>query len=254
MPSSSEHTAVVTGGGGGIGRAIASALAEQGTKVAVSDLRQDHADAAAADLRAAGREAIAIALDVTDPGSIAAGAATIAERLGVVDIVVNNAGWDELRPFLETDEDFWQRVIDINYLGNLRVTRQFLPAMVQRGWGRVLNTSSDAARVGSSLESVYAGAKAAVIGFTKSLAREVATSGVTANIICPGPTDTPLLSGMAGSHEHGAKWIAALTRAVPMKRLGQPADIAAAIAFLASEQAAYITGQTLSISGGLTMA
>jgi 2-hydroxycyclohexanecarboxyl-CoA dehydrogenase len=254
MGDSSLHTAVVTGGGGGIGRAIAATIAQQGAKVAIADLRSDLAETAAANLRRTGHEALGIALDITEHDSIAAAAAEIEGRLGTVDIVVNNAGWDELRPFLETDEQFWQRIVDINYLGTLRVTRQFLPAMVQRGWGRVVNTSSDAARVGSSLESVYAGAKAAVIAFTKSLAREVATAGVTANVVCPGPTDTPLLNSMVGSDERGAKVIAAMTRAVPMKRLGVPADIAAAIAFLASEHAAFITGQTLSVSGGLTMA
>jgi 2-hydroxycyclohexanecarboxyl-CoA dehydrogenase len=248
------RTAIVTGGAGGIGLAIAAALAARGTRVAIADLQNGAAAEAARRLRAAGHEAIGVALDVTDGGTVAAAAAAVQERLGAVDIVVNNAGWDELRPFVETDEPFWQRVVDVNYLGALRVTAQFLPAMIERGWGRVVSTSSDAARVGSSLESVYAGAKAGVIGFTKSLAREVATTGVTANVVCPGPTDTPLLSGLTGDDERGARVIAAMTRAVPMKRLGQPADVASAVAFFASEEAGFVTGQTLSVSGGLTMA
>jgi 2-hydroxycyclohexanecarboxyl-CoA dehydrogenase len=248
------RTAIVTGGAGGIGRSIASALAAQGVSVAIADLQADPAENAAAELRAAGANAIGVALDVTDGDAVAAAAAEVERRLGPVDIVVNNAGWDDLRAFVETDEPFWLRVVDINYLGTLRVTRQFLPGMIERGWGRVVSTSSDAARVGSSLEAVYAGAKAGVIGFTKSLAREVATSGVTANVVCPGPTETPLLAGMVGDDERGTKVMAAMTRAVPMKRLGQPDDVASAVAFFAGEQAAFVTGQTLSVSGGLTMA
>jgi 2-hydroxycyclohexanecarboxyl-CoA dehydrogenase len=169
-----------------------------------------------------------------------------------VEIVVNNAGWDELRPFLETDEDFWDRVIEINLKGCLRVTRTVVPGMVERGWGRVINIGSDAGRVGSSLEAVYSGAKGGVIAFTKTLAREVARSGVTANAVCPGPTRTPMLEAMAEAG--GEKLVQSLTRAVPMRRLGEPEDVAAAVAFLASEQAGFITGQTLSVSGGLTMA
>ena len=246
-----RRTAIVTGGAGGIGRAIAAALAAEGVAVAIADLRAGDAERAAADIA---REAIGVALDVTDSASVDAAAADVERRLGPVGIVVNNAGWDELRPFVETDEAFWRRVVDVNYLGALRVTRRFLPGMLEQGWGRVVSTSSDAARVGSSLEAVYAGAKAGVIAFTKSLAREVATAGVTANAVCPGPTETPLLAGMVGEDERGAKVIGAMTRAVPMKRLGRPADVAAAVVFFAREDAGYVTGQTLSVSGGLTMA
>jgi 2-hydroxycyclohexanecarboxyl-CoA dehydrogenase len=169
-------------------------------------------------------------------------------------VLVNAAGWDELHPFLETGEEFWDRVIEINYKGCLRTTKAVLPGMIERGFGRIVNIASDAGRVGSSGESVYAGAKGAVIAFGKTIAREVATKGVTVNAVCPGPTRTPMLEGMAGEDERGAKLMAALERAVPMKRLGEPADVAAAVAFLASEEAAFITGQTLSVSGGLTMA
>jgi 2-hydroxycyclohexanecarboxyl-CoA dehydrogenase len=168
-------------------------------------------------------------------------------------VLVNNAGWDELVPFLETDEPFWDRVLEINLKGCLRVTRAVLPAMVEGGWGRLVNIGSDAGRVGSSLESVYSGAKGGVIAFTKTVAREVARSGVTANTVCPGPTRTPMLEGMAAGEE-GEKLINSLERAIPMRRLGEPEDVAAAVAFLASERAGFITGQTLSVSGGLTMA
>ena len=239
--------ALVTGGARGIGRAIALDLAGAGCAVAVADLLADDAQAVADEVGG-----IAVPLDITDSAAVTAAVGAIEGRLGPVDIAVNNAGWDELKPFLETDEPFWDRVIDINYKGCLRVTHAVLPGMVERGWGRVVNIASDAGRVGSSLESVYAGAKGGVIAFTKTIAREVARSGVTANCVCPGPTNTPLLAGMAA--ESGERFVDALTRAVPMRRLGEPGDVAAAVAFLASERAGYITGQTLSVSGGLTMA
>jgi 2-hydroxycyclohexanecarboxyl-CoA dehydrogenase len=225
----SDRTALVTGGAGGIGSAIADALRPSYAVVT--------ADLAGAD----------VSMDVTSADSVAEAIASAGE----VDVLVNAAGWDDLRPFLETDEEFWDRVIEINFKGCLRTTKAVLPGMVERGWGRIVNIASDAGRVGSSGESVYAGAKGGVIAFGKTVAREVATKGVTVNAVCPGPTRTPLLERMGGESE---KWMAALERAVPMKRLGRPADVAAAAAFLASDEAAYITGQTLSVSGGLTMA
>lgn len=248
------RVALVTGGARGIGRAICEALCEQGAAVAVCDVLDELAAETAQELGDAGGRAIGVPLDVTDSASVADAAARVHAELGGVDILVNNAGWDELRPFAETDEPFWERVVDVNYMGNLRVTRALLPGMVERRWGRVVSIASDAGRVGSSLESVYAGAKGGVIAFTKSLAREVATSGITANAVCPGPTQTALLQQIAGESEDASKVIAAMTRAVPMKRLGQPEDVAAAVAFFCSEQAGYVTGQTLSVSGGLTMA
>jgi 2-hydroxycyclohexanecarboxyl-CoA dehydrogenase len=240
---------MVTGGARGIGRGIALALAADGRAVAVADLLEDEAAQTA---RAIGGRALAVALDVTDSGSVTAAVEQVEGSLGPIDVLVNNAGWDEARPFLETDEPFWDRVIEINFKGGLRVTRAVLPGMVERGWGRLVNIGSDAGRVGSSLESVYSGAKGGVIAFTKTIAREVARSGVTANTVCPGPTRTPLLDRMAD--EGGERFVESLTRAVPMRRLGEPEDVAAAVAFLASDAAGYITGQTLSVSGGLTMA
>jgi 2-hydroxycyclohexanecarboxyl-CoA dehydrogenase len=188
---------------------------------------------------------------VTDTASVTAGVQLASDGLGPIDVLVNNAGWDALRPFLETDEQFWDRIIEINFKGCLRVTHAVLPGMVERGWGRLVHLGSDAGRVGSSLESVYSGAKGGVIAFTKTIAREVARSGVTANTVCPGPTRTPLLEGM--TKEGGERLVESLTRAVPMRRLGEPEDAAAAVAFLASDVAGYVTGQTLSVSGGLTM-
>jgi 2-hydroxycyclohexanecarboxyl-CoA dehydrogenase len=248
----SERVALVTGAAGGIGRAICLDLAADGRAVAVSDVRLDGAEKTASAVSEAAGRAAAVELDVTSTESVGAGVAAVSDALGSIDIVVNNAGWDQLRPFLETDEQFWDRVIDINFKGCLRVTRQVLPGMVERGFGRVVNVASDAGRVGSSLESVYSGAKGGVIAFTKTIAREVARSGVTANAVCPGPTRTPLLGGM--TEAGGEKLVDSLTRAVPMRRLGEPEDVAAAVAFLASERAGFITGQTLSVSGGLTMA
>jgi 2-hydroxycyclohexanecarboxyl-CoA dehydrogenase len=178
---------------------------------------------------------------------------SIGQELGSVDVLVNNAGWDEMRPFVETDEAFWDRVIEINFKGCLRLTRATLPGMVERQWGRIVNIGSDAGRVGSSGESVYAGAKGGVIAFTKTIARESARAGVTANVVAPGPTRTPLLASMTEG-EKSARLVESLERAVPMRRLGEPEDVAAAVGFLASDRAGYITGQTLSVSGGLTMA
>lgn len=245
----SERVALVTGGARGIGRAICLDLARDGRAVAVADLLLDDAQETA---EAVSGRAVAVELDVTSADSVAAGVERVEEALGAIDIVVNNAGWDELRPFLETDEAFWDRIIEVNLKGCLRVTRRVVPGMVERGFGRVVNIGSDAGRVGSSMEAAYSGAKGGVIAFTKTLAREVARAGVTANAVCPGPTRTPLLEGM--TETGGEKLVDSLTRAVPMRRLGEPEDVAAAVAFLASERAGYITGQTLSVSGGLTMA
>ena len=248
----SERVALVTGGGGGIGGAIAAELAAGGHAVAVADLRAAAAGEVADALVAGGGRAAPVEVDVTDGESVARAAAAAEERLGPVDVLVNAAGWDELRPFVETDADFWERVIAINFTGCLHTTRALLPGMIERGFGRIVNVASDAGRVGSSLESVYSGAKGGVIAFTKTIAREAARHGVTANAVCPGPTRTPMLEGMTA--EGGEKLVDALVRAVPMRRLGEPEDVAFAVAFLASDRAAYVTGQTLSVSGGLTMA
>jgi 2-hydroxycyclohexanecarboxyl-CoA dehydrogenase len=244
------RVALVTGGARGIGRATALALAEQGCAVAAGDVRVDDARRVAAEI---GDRAIAVELDVTDAGSVARAVGQVEDALGPVEVLVNNAGWDELRPFVETDESFWDRVIDINFKGCLRVTAAVLPGMIERRFGRIVSVASDAGRVGSSHEAVYAGAKGGVIAFMKTVARESARAGVTANSVCPGPTRTPLLDGMASDDEAGRRLIDSLTRAVPMRRLGEPEDVAAAVAFLASERAGFITGQTLSVSGGMTM-
>jgi 2-hydroxycyclohexanecarboxyl-CoA dehydrogenase len=249
-----ERVALVSGGARGIGRAIVHALADEGLAVVVGDILEDARAEVEREVTSAGGRALAVALDVTDTDAVTAAVAAAEAGLGPVDVLVNCAGWDEFRDFLDTDEAFWRRVIAVNYEGCLRTTHAVLAGMLERRWGRIVNLSSDAARVGSSQEAVYAGAKAAVIGFTKTIARESARHGVSANVVCPGPTETDMLREMSRAAPDAERLIDALTRAVPMRRLGRPEDVAAAVAFLASEQAGYITGQTVSVSGGLTMA
>jgi 2-hydroxycyclohexanecarboxyl-CoA dehydrogenase len=247
--------AFVTGGAQGIGAGISEALGSNGFRVAVADLNLDAAQDTVARITDAGGTAFAVHVDVTDTESVIGAVKAVAAELGEIDVAVNNAGWDDFMPFVKTTEEFWDRILDINFKGALRVCHAVVPGMAERGFGRVINIGSDAGRVGSSLEAVYSGAKGGIIAFSKTLAREVATSGVTVNAVCPGPTDTPALRKFADSSGQDAdKVLGGMTRAVPMKRLAQPADIAAAVAFFASDAAEYITGQTLSVSGGLTMA
>ncbi len=250
----SNRVAMVTGGAQGIGRGIATSLAEQGFRVAIADLNLATAAQTAKELTAAGGTVIAVETDVTQTASVQAGVRAVESELGPVEVVVNNAGWDDFMPFVATTEEFWDKVLEINFKGALRVLHTVVPGMMERGFGRVINIGSDAGRVGSSLEAVYSGAKGGIIAFTKTLAREVASKGITANTVCPGPTDTPMLRAFATGAGDAEKVIGGMTRAVPMKRLGQPEDIGPAVAFLASDAAGFITGQTLSVSGGLTMA
>ncbi|TCK26348.1 SDR family NAD(P)-dependent oxidoreductase [Pseudonocardia endophytica] len=251
----SNRTAFVTGGAQGIGQGIATTLGGQGFRVAVADLNLEAAQATAATITEAGGTALAVRADVTSTEEIRTAVTTVTEELGPIEVAVNNAGWDDFMNFVDTTEPFWDRILDINFKGMLRVCHAVVPGMVERGFGRIVNVGSDAGRVGSSLEAVYSGAKGGTIAFTKTLAREVATKGVTANTVCPGPTDTPALRAFADNSGQGSdKVLGGMTRAVPMKRLASPADVAAAVAFFASDAAGYLTGQTLSVSGGLTMA
>jgi 2-hydroxycyclohexanecarboxyl-CoA dehydrogenase len=250
----SNRVALVTGGAQGIGKGIATTFGEQGFRVAVADLNLGAAEETAKEISAAGGEAIAVQIDVTSGDSVRAAVGDVESALGPIEIVVNNAGWDDFMPFVKTDEEFWDKILDINFKGALRVIHAVVPGMIERRFGRVINIGSDAGRVGSSLEAVYSGAKGGIIAFTKTLAREVATKGVTANTVCPGPTDTPALRKFAEGSGDAEKVIGGMTRAVPMKRLGAPSDIGPAVAFFASDGAGFVTGQTLSVSGGLTMA
>ena len=249
-----QRVALVTGGGRGIGREICLALAADERRVAVADLRQEEAAATVALITAAGGQAIAVAMDVTDSDGVQQGIFQVVDELGPVEVLINCAGWDELKPFLSTDEAFWDRIIELNYKGVLRTVHACLPAMIEGGWGRIVNIGSDAGRVGSSFEAVYSGAKGGVIAFGKTIAREVARKGITVNTVCPGPTATPLLQEIVDASKDGDKIIGAMANAVPMKRVGQPSEVASAVAYFASESAGFITGQTLSVSGGLTMA
>ena len=239
----------MTGGARGIGREVCLSLAGAGHRVAVADILMPEARDTATDVAG-----LAVSCDVTSSADVAGAIATTVERLGPIDILVNCAGWDRFVKFVDTDEAFWDHIIEINYKGVLRTTHAVLPGMHERRWGRIVNLGSDAGRVGSSLESVYSGTKGAVIAFTKTIARESAKFGVTANTVCPGPTDTQLLTDIGDAGELQAKIVGALGKAVPMGRLIRPDEVAAAVAFFASEPAGMITGQTLSVSGGLTMA
>jgi len=243
-------TAVVTGGGGGIGAAICQRLAAAGARVAVLDLDGEAARRTAA---AVGEQARAFAADITDRAAVRAALAGVESALGPVGVLVNNAGWDVFRPFLDTDPDLWRRIIDVNLVGALNMHHAVLPGMVARARGRVVNIASDAARVGSSGEAVYAACKAGLVGLSKTLAREHARHGITVNVVCPGPTETALLDAVAATAADPDKLKEAFRRAVPMGRLGRPEDLAGVVAFLASDEAAYITGQVVSVSGGLTM-
>ena len=222
-----DKTAIVTGGAGGIGRAVVEAFEQGGASAHVWDL--------------------STGVDITDRSSVEAAARAV----GVIDVLVNAAGIDVIGPFVETDEVDWHRIVEVNLLGTIRCCHVVAPGMLERGVGAIVNIASDAGRVGSSGEAVYSGTKGGVIAFTKALAREVAPAGVRVNCVCPGPTDTPLLDQVA---DYSQKLYDGLARAIPLRRIGRPDDIAPAVAFLASDAAAYITGQTLSVSGGLTMA
>ena len=214
--------------------------------------------AAAKTIDAAGKVAneikgFASGTDITDYNAVAKAIADFEKQAGPTDILVNNAGWDKFVNFVETTPDLWEQIIAINLKGALNMSHVVLKGMVARGSGRIVNIASDAGRVGSSQEAVYSACKGGMIAFTKTVAREEARRGITLNTVCPGPTDTPLLAAVAGDDERGQKVRAALVGAIPMKRVGQPEDIPGAVCFLASDDAAFITGQTISVSGGLTM-
>lgn len=245
--------AIVTGGGGGIGRAICRRLAEEGVAVGIFDRAEDSALAAARELEAAGGRGVAVAVDITDYAAVQAAVARFEREAGPTSILVNNAGWDRLANFLDTEPSFWDEVIAINLRGALNLHHVVLPGMVERGRGRVVNIASDAGRVGSSGEAVYAACKAGLIALTKTLARELASVPINLNAVCPGPTDTAFLHAVRDQDEVGRKIYEGLKRAIPFRRLGLPEDIAGIVAFLASDEASFITGQVISVSGGLTM-
>jgi len=247
------RTVVVTGGGGGIGGAACRRFAAEGARVAVLDLNAEAAEKVAAGIRDAGGSALAVRCDITDRASVDAAVSRTEAELGVIDVLVNNAGWDIFRPFTKTDPVQWDKLIAINLTGALHMHHAVLPGMAARKSGRIVNVASDAARVGSSGEAVYAACKGGLVAFSKTIAREHARHGITVNVVCPGPTDTALFADYKEGAGNPEKLIEAFTRAIPLGRIGQPDDLPGAIVFFASDDARYVTGQVLSVSGGLTM-
>ncbi|GAA5167070.1 glucose 1-dehydrogenase [Pseudonocardia eucalypti] len=243
-----DRIAMVTGAGRGIGRAIAEKFAAEGATVVALDIDGETASDTA---KTIGGGAVGLVLDVTDRAAVAEVTAEVHRRFGRIDVLVNNAGWDKIGPFTESDPADWDRIIAINLYGVLHTSRAVLPLMAERGYGAVVNLASDAGRVGSSGEAVYSAAKGGVIAFSKTMAREMARSGPRVNCVCPGPTDTALFASLGGDQP---KLRESLIRAIPLRRLAEPADIANTVAFLASDEACFLTGQTVSVSGGLTMA
>jgi 2-hydroxycyclohexanecarboxyl-CoA dehydrogenase len=249
MKGLTDQVVLVTGGGRGIGAAICERLGAEGVSVGVLDLNQDDAAAAVERISSAGGKAVALAADIADRSAVIATVEQLEKRLGNITGLVNNAGWDKAVNFLSSDPELWEKVININLYGPINVTHAVLSRMSENGRGRVVSISSDAGRVGSSGEGVYSACKGGIIAMMKTLAREHARQGITFNTVCPGPTDTALLADF----DKSGKLQAALAKAIPMRRLAQPDDYPGIVAFLLSDDAAFITGQTLSVSGGLSM-
>ncbi len=242
-----NKSVVVTGAASGIGLATAEALAQAGGTVIIADIARDKGEAAAGAIQKKGQKADYVHLDITDDASIAAFTSIVQEKTGGVDILVNGAGWGQIKPFWEMPLDVWSKIVALNLMGPMKLVKALLPKMMERSSGKIVNVSSDAGRVGSSGETVYAGAKGGLIAFTKSLAREVARYNINVNCVCPGPTETPLLFAVPEKH------LEAFKKAIPFRRFGKPSEVADAILFFASSRSDYITGQVLSVNGGLTM-
>jgi 2-hydroxycyclohexanecarboxyl-CoA dehydrogenase len=248
-----SKTVVVTGGGGGIGGATCRRFAREGAKVAVYDMNLAAAEKVAAAIRDEGGQAQAFRCDITDRASVDKAVEATQQGLGPIDVLVNNAGWDVFKPFTKTEPAQWDKLIAINLTGALHMHHAVLPGMAARKAGRIVNIASDAARVGSSGEAVYAACKGGLVAFSKTIAREHARHGVTVNVVCPGPTDTALFADYKEGAGNPEKLMEAFTRSIPLGRIGQPDDLPGAILFFASGDAGFVTGQVLSVSGGLTM-
>ena len=253
MSNLSGKTVIVTGGGGGIGGATSRRFAADGAKVAVFDMNLEAAQKVADAILAAGGNAAAFKCDITNRAEVDVALAATEAQFGPVDVLVNNAGWDVFKPFVKTVPAEWERLIAINLTGALHMLHAVLPGMSERKYGRIVNIASDAARGGSSGEAVYSACKGGLVALSKTLAREHSRHNITVNVVCPGPTDTALLAGVAEGARDPAKLIEAFRSAIPLGRLGQPDDLASAIAFFGSDEASFITGQVISVSGGLTM-
>jgi 2-hydroxycyclohexanecarboxyl-CoA dehydrogenase len=253
MRGLNKKNAVITGAAGGIGRALVRRFCEEGAHVVGFDLNAAGLDELATELKQFSGQLSLRQLDITDYAAVVANIQQVHAERGGIDILVNNAGWDVAMQFVETTPEFWDKVIAINLKGPLNLQHAIVPLMIAAGGGKIINIASDAGRVGSSGESVYSACKGGIIAFSKTLARETARKDVRVNVVCPGPTDTALLRSFAGEGEYGQKIYDGLKRAIPLKRLGQPDDVTGMVAFLASDDANFMTGQVISVSGGLTM-
>lgn len=242
---------VVTGGGQGIGRALTLRLAAEGCRVAIFDL---NASAASETVKLSGDAVVKVwTVDVGNYEAVEAAVQAVEQEMGPIWALVNNAGWDKPMPFLKTDVALWQKIISINLHGPLNTHHAVCRRMSERGAGRVVNIASDAARVGTSDEAVYSACKGGLISFTKSVARELARKNVLLNVVCPGPTNTPMMTAVLGEGEQAVKWKDAMVRGIPLKRMGEPEDYGGIVAFLVSDDSSFITGQTFSVSGGMNM-
>jgi 2-hydroxycyclohexanecarboxyl-CoA dehydrogenase len=249
-----RKAAIVTGGASGIGRATALALSLEGANVAIADIAIDNANRVRDEVAASGYgSAIACPVDLTKRVEVEAMVQTVLREFGQIDILVNCAGWDRLEPFVESSEETWDKILTINFKSVLHTVKAVLPHMMERGSGKIINIASDAGRVGSSWEAVYSGAKGAVIAFSKTLARETARYNINVNVVCPGMTDTPLMQAIRAQSEKTEKIIDAVIKATPFRRAAKPEEIASMVVFLASGDSDFMTGQTISVSGGLTM-
>ncbi len=245
-----KKVAFITGAGRGIGREIARTLASRGMDIIVTDVNIDNANETVSIVEKEGGKAVAVYCDVTKLESVQEAVGASLAHFGKIDVLVNNAGWDKVEPFLKSEPSTWKLIVDINMMGQIHTCKEILPVMIENGYGKVINIASDSGRVGSSGEAVYSAAKGGIIAFTKTMAREMARHKINVNCVSPGPSNTPLFEEI-GSYNEGIA--AALEKAIPFRRLAQPSDIANGVAFLVSEEADYVTGQTLSVNGGLAM-
>ncbi len=255
MKGLSGKVAIVTGGASGIGEAIVLRLAEEGCKVALFDINQEAAEAVArqVETQALSGSVTPYMTDITSLDAVETSVAKVEEELGPIWMLVNNAGWDKPSPFLSTGPELWQKIVNLNLFGPINLHAAVCKRMAARNEGRVVNVASDAGRVGTSNEAVYSACKGGTIAFSKSMARELARNNVLVNAVCPGPTDTPAMEAVVGTGAEAEKWKESMAKGIPLRRMAQPQDYPGMIAFLGSDDAAYITGQAISISGGLTM-
>lgn len=248
-----EKVVLITGAAGGIGRALSQRFCEEGATVVALDLDTEALASLSYALKAYEAQLVTFKLDITDHQAVTETVTKVVGQFDRIDVLINNAGWDVAKQFVETTPEFWNKVVNINLMGALNLHHAVLPVMIKNGSGKIVNISSDAGLVGSSGESVYSACKGGIISFSKTIARENARKNIQVNVVCPGPTETAILKSFVGEGEFGKKVYNGLVRAIPMKRVGQPEDIPGAVAFLSSEDSNFITGQVISVSGGLTM-